>query len=71
MKNHLRCLGAEVCEITKNGYTPHDPNSRTPTHPDEQKRDDNDVREKEVLLSALSDEKLLSLIQLKMQRRSG
>lgn len=49
MKIQLRCLGAEVWEIKKKGYTPHDPNFRTSALPDEQKGVDNDVRVKEAL----------------------
>lgn len=65
MKIHLRCLGDEVWEITEKGYTPYDPHSRTPTPPDEQKKDNNDVRVKEAFLSSLSDENLLNVIKLK------
>lgn len=64
MKIHLRCLGAEIWEITKKGYTPHDPSSRTLAPANEQKNVYNDVREKEELLSALSDEQLLNIIEL-------
>lgn len=56
METLLRCLGKDIWEITKKGYTPYDPTSRNPTPTDLDKNIKNDCRAREALLCALTDQ---------------
>lgn len=61
MENHLRCLGKDIWEITKKGYTPYDLASGNPAPADLDKNIENDCRATKALLCALTDKKIMGL----------
>lgn len=60
METHLNCIGKDIQEDTKNGYTATVASQTTPTTL--AKDEENDCKARETLLSALSDQKIMGLL---------
>ncbi|GLJ33782.1 hypothetical protein SUGI_0679020 [Cryptomeria japonica] len=60
METHLNCIGKDRWDITKNGYV--GPNQSQPNPPTLAKDQENDYRAREALLSALSNQQIMGLL---------
>ncbi|GLJ47508.1 hypothetical protein SUGI_1003020 [Cryptomeria japonica] len=59
METHLNCIGKDIWDVTKNGYT--DPTQGQPNPPTLAKDEENDCKAREALLSVLSDQQNMGL----------
>lgn len=61
MEVHLKCLGEDYWKITKNVYVVH---QNGPSTPDEVKKEEHNIREKEALISASTDCEMTNVMGL-------
>ncbi|GLJ38555.1 hypothetical protein SUGI_0785920 [Cryptomeria japonica] len=59
METHLNCIGKEIWDVTKNGYTA--PTQGQPNPPNLAKDEENDYKAIEALLRALSNQQVMGV----------